>query len=226
MANFNAFIESRNLFISYTSYVKSLSFEQWRAVPEDQKAAVLFVQFYDEICTAYNKVNRFDVIPAEDAVSIVLQYLQKNVAKILDDSKRFSAAYIYRVAYNCIYTILEGDKLQGRLAETPSTVEHDGDELNLFDTIGITNASAEDEYELNLLKDRIWKVIEDSGLESRKVANYLLSGDLKDLKKVSKNSRNYAKDPLRDIEVSLESLEDIIQHLRESLADIHDELSR
>lgn len=226
MANINAFYETRNLFISYTSYVKSLTFEEWRAVPKDQQAAVLFVQFFDQVCMAYNKVNRFDVLPAEDAVSTVLQYLQKNVEKIIEQPNRFTPAYIYQVAYNCIYCILEGEKLQKRLAETPSTVNYDGEELSLFDTLGINNDSAEDEYELNQLRDRIWKVIEDSGLESRKVANYLLSGDTKDLKKVSKLSKNYSKDPLRDVEVSLESLESIIQNLREQLADIHDELNR
>ena len=77
MANINAFYETRNLFISYTSYVKPLTFEQWRAVPEDQKAAVLFVQFFEQVCMAYNKANK-TVIAAEDAVSIVLQYLEKN----------------------------------------------------------------------------------------------------------------------------------------------------
>ena len=225
MANLNALYETRNLFISYTSYVKSLSFEQWKAVPEDQKAAVLFVQFFEQICMAYNKVNRFDVLPCEDAVSIVLQYLQKNVALILEQPNRFTPAYIYKVSYNCIYCILEGEKLQKRLAETSSTIECDGQELNLFDALGIGSDSAEDEYELNSLGDQIWKVIEDSGLEAKKVANYLLSGDLKDLKKVSKNAKNYAADPLRDIEVSVDSLDAIIQELREKLADLHDELN-
>ena len=223
MANLNALYETRNLFISYTSYVKSLSFEQWKAVPEDQKAAVLFVQFFDQICMAYNKANK-GIIAAEDAVSIVLQYLQKNVSKILEQPNRFTPAYIYQVAYNCIYCILEGEKLQKRLAETPSTIEYDGEELNLFDSLGISSESAELEYELTSLRDRIWKVIEDSGLESKKVANYLLSGDIKDLKKVSKNSKNYKLDPLADIEVSVDSLEEIIKNLREKLADIREEI--
>ena len=222
MANLSALYETRNLFISYTSYVKSLSFEQWKAVPEDQKAAVLFVQFFDQVCMAYNKANK-GVINAEDAVSIVLQYLQKNVAKILEQPNRFSPAYIYQVCYNCIYCILEGEKLQKRLAETPSTIDYDGEELNLFDSLGIGSDSAEDAYELEAIQNRIWTVIEECGLESRKVARYLISGDVKDLKKVSKNSKNYEKDPLRDVEVSVDKLDEIIGELRVKLADIRAE---
>lgn len=223
MANLNAFFETRNLFISYTSYVKPLSFEQWKAVPEDQKAAVLFVQFFEQICMAYNKANK-TVINAEDAVSIVLQYLEKNVKKILDQPNRFTPAYIYRISYNCIYCILENDKLQMRLSETSDHVSDDDGEFNLVDCLGIGSDSAEDEYDKKEVMDRIWKIIEDSGLESVKVANYLLSGNADDLKKVSKRSKNYASDPLRDVEVSLESLEAIISDLRVKLADIHNEL--
>ena len=223
MANINAFYETRNLFISYTSYVKPLTFEQWRAVPEDQKAAVLFVRFFEQVCMAYNKANK-TVIAAEDAVSIVLQYLEKNVQKILDQPNRFTPAYIYRVAYNCIYCLLEGEKLQKRLAETSDTITSEDGEFSLVDTLGIGSQSAEDEYEKKSVMDRIWAIIEDSGLESEKVANYLLSGDLKDLKKVSKNSKNYANDPLRDVEVSIDALESIIQNLREKLSDLRDEI--
>lgn len=227
MANLTALYETRNLFISYTSYVKSLSFEQWMAVPEDQKAAVLFVEFFEQICMAYNKVNRFDVIPCDDAVSIVLQYLQKNVAKIKDDSNRYRPGYIFTVAYNCMYTLLEGDKLSLRVAETPDTYrEFDGAEVSVFDTLGISSDSAEDTYELESLRDRVWQVIEDSGLEAKKVANYLLSGNLDDLKKVNPRSKRYADDPLRDVEVSLESLESIVQDLKKKLSGIYAELDQ
>ena len=89
----NAFSETRNLFITSTGYTRPLSYDEWNMVPSEHKAAVLFVQFYDEITLAWYKTKSFFVVE-EDGVSTMLQYLMKNVPINENDSKRFKPSYI------------------------------------------------------------------------------------------------------------------------------------
>lgn len=213
----NAFAESRNLFTMYTGYIKPLSFDEWKDLPDSHKSAVLFVQFYEEITLAWYKLSSiYPYVPDEDGVSTVCQYLEKNVSKILDNPKRFSAPYIYQVAYNCLYCITH-DPIKPRerwLNETSNlTSSGSGDELDLFDTV--KTPSAEDSYEDSAYKKMFWQVIEDSGLATRKVVNYLMNGD--SLKKVSKSNKHYENDPLRDVEVELDEVAEIVERLREKL---------
>lgn len=226
MANLAAFYETRNLFIQYTQFVKPLTFDQWKLVPQDHKAAVLFVQFFDQVCMAWNKYNKLEMVPAEDGVSTVLQYLEKNVAKILDEPARFTPAYIYRVAYNCMSCICWGEKMDNRLKETPCTVECDGAEVNLLDYAGYTTQSAEDSFELEELRNKIWSIIEDEGLEAEKVAKYLISGNEADLKKLNKRNRNYYRDNLSDIAVSIEEANRIASILKQKLSSIYEEMGQ
>lgn len=214
----NAFAESRNLFTMYTGYIKPLTFDQWSTLPDSHKSAVLFVQFYDEITLAWYKLSStYSYVPDEDGVSTVCQYLEKNVSKIMENPNKFTAPYIYQVAYNCLYCITH-DPIKPRerwLNETSNiTCSDSGDELDLFDTV--KTGSAEDAYEADTYRKMFWQVIEDAGLETQKVVNYLLNGD--PLKKVSKNSKHYANDPLRDIQVELDQVEEIVASLKEKLA--------
>jgi hypothetical protein len=57
-------------------------------------------------------------------------------------------------------------------------------------------------------------VIEDIGVDAEKVMRYLLSNNPKDLKKLNKRDNSYNFDPLRNIEVSMESATEIIEKLR------------
>lgn len=214
----NAFAESRNLFTMYTGYVRPLSFDEWSKLPDSHKSAVLFVQFYDEITLAWYKLSSvYTYVPDEDGVSTVCQYLEKNVSKILEKPARFNAPYIYQVAYNCLYCITH-DPIKPRerfFNETSNiTCSENGDELDLFDTV--KSLSAEQTFEEETYKKMFWQVIEDMGLETQKVVNYLLNND--SLKKVSKLSKNYASDPLRDVEVGLDQVDEIVTKLRERLA--------
>ena len=213
----NNFAETRNLFTLYTQYVEPLTFDQWNDLPEDRKSAVLFVQFYDEITLAWYKLSfKAPWVPDEDGVSCVCQYLEKNVKKIEDDPKRFTSAYIYQVAYNCIYCItIDPPKPRERAQKEVNHIAagSDGTEYDLYDTA--STLSAEEELELKIYKNMFWKVIEDSGLETQKVVNYLLN-DM-NLTKVSKRSKMYEVDPLRDVEVKLEDVEKIIVDLRVKL---------
>lgn len=237
----NAFVETKNLFTNYTKYTSPLSYEEWLAVADDSKAAVLYVQFYDQITLAWYKTKSFFVLE-EDGVSTVIQYLMKNVPILKKDPSRFKPSYIYQVAYNCLYCISHDIKrdIERYEREISNIVGCDDDELDLFDTV----TSNDPDYEEILTKENFWAIIEDMGLETAKVVEYLLndeplkkktfrSKDPSTLKSWEKKTgrekadamftyttakRNYENDPLKDIEVTAERAEEIIQELRSKLA--------
>lgn len=208
----NAFSETRNLFIASTGYTRPVSYEEWILIPQEHKAAVLFVQFYDEITLAWYKTKSFFVVE-EDGVSTMLQYLVKNVPLIENDPKRFRPAYVYKVAYNCLYCISHDIKrdIERYENEVSNIVMSGEDQLDLFDTV-VAKSDIHDE----LSRQEFWAIIEDMGVKTQKVINYLLNGD--SLGKVSKRSKSYALDPLRDIAVSVEEMENIVSELKKKLA--------
>lgn len=208
----NAFAETKLLFINYTQYSQPLTFEQWLAKPEDQKAAILYVQFYEQITLAWYKTKSFFVLE-EDGVETMLQYLVKNVPLIKENPKRFTPSYIYRVAFNCLYCISHDIKrdIERWERETSNIVFHGEDTLDLFDTV-VTEVDMDDE----MSKEYFWAIIEAMGPETEKVINHLLNGD--PLTKVSKRSKQYETDPLRDVSVDLDEMEEIIEQLKVNLA--------
>lgn len=131
------FYATRNLFREYLEYTGPMSYEEWLSVEDDNKAAVLFVQFFEQITLAWHKCKSFYTLE-EDGVSTVLQYLIKNTPIIIDDPKRFRPAYIYKVAYNCLYCICHDIKRdRDRFENEVSNIcrNGDNDELDLFDTV-------------------------------------------------------------------------------------------
>lgn len=208
----NAFSETRNLFISGTGYTRPLSYEEWLIVPQEHKAAVLFVQFYEQITLAWYKTKSFFVLE-EDGVSTMLQYLVKNVPIIEKDPKRFKPSYIYKVAYNCLYCISHDIKRDiERFENEVSNIVYCGeDQLDLFDTV-VSNSDIYDE----ISREEFWRVIENMGLKTQKVINHLLNGE--PLNKLGSRTKTYEGDPLRDIAVSVEEMEAILAELRVKLA--------
>lgn len=208
----NAFYETRNLFRSYTGYTRPLSYNDWLLVADSDKAAVLYVQFFDEITLAWNKTKSFYALE-EDAVSTVLQYLSKNVPILINDPKRFTSAYIYRVAYNCLYCISHDIKRDRERYEneTSNIVICGEDVLDLFDTV-ITH---DDEIDVRAARTEFWRVIETMGPETEKVINHILNGE--SLGKVSKRNKAYEADPLRDVSVTADKMEAVIEELKVKL---------
>ena len=229
MANLSTFYETRSNFIPFVfpkNDVRSLSYEEWINIPQDYKSAALFIEFFNEILLAWDKANAYDFIPAPDGVSIVLQYLEKNVEKIKSNSKKYTPNYIYTVAYNCMYCICHDLKsVKGRWEnETDRYVTTADGEFDLFETEASEGGSAEDQADQADFQKRFWAAIEDAGLPAHKVLDFILSGDAKDLKKIPSNTRNREFDPLRDIAVSLDAVEDILEDLRGKLSYLYDEL--
>ena len=138
---FNINSEFYNTYLLYREYIgykKAFSYKRWMRLPKRFKAAALYVQFYDQITLAWYKVKTKWSIE-EEGVETINQYLIKNVKKIEDDPKRFTPAYIYKVAWNCLYCLcIDPTKNKERYYnETPDSfsVSND-DELSWFDIVG------------------------------------------------------------------------------------------
>lgn len=171
-----------NSFKSFIGYSKPLSFDEWSALSDDSKAAALYVQFYDQISLAWYKTRSF-YTPEEDGVSTCLQYLMKNVPVIAENPARFTASYVYRVAYNCMYCIchdIKKDRERFELECSNIVVSETGDELDLFDTI-----ATDDDILIDKTKEKFWATIESIGDDALAVVSKLLGESDRSLPKVS-----------------------------------------
>lgn len=174
---YNPFTETKNLFTQYVEYQEPLDFDAWAQIADDQKAAVLYLHFYDQITLAWYKADSLNRGSEEDAVSTVLQYLQKNVPIILATPKKFTPNYIYRVAYNCLYCICHDIKRdKDRFAfEVRSTVPtSDGQELDLCDLV----PNRDEDITTTKLKEYFWANINDLGDEAQAVVSKLLKEEV------------------------------------------------
>lgn len=168
----NTFYETKKLFTDYIQYTKPLSYVQWLALNDDHKAAALYVQFFNEIILAWNKVKSYDG-DDDEAVETVLQYLIKNTEIIKKNPDRFKASYIYRVAYNCLYCICHDRKCDKERREFEiSAIQCDsqGDEFNLLDSFIRDSDSVE--YEID--KHLFWAIIEDLDVDSKTLVDTII----------------------------------------------------
>ncbi|MBO4542830.1 MAG: hypothetical protein J5725_06555 [Bacteroidales bacterium] len=236
-ANNGQFVQTKKLFRDYLSgYPKNPTFEEWRDADPDDKAALLFVTFYQEITLAwYNAVVSKGVIyvSQEDGVSTVLQYLMKNVTYISGDSKRYTPEYIYTVAYKCLLSLWQTrktDRLRSDL-EVPniwdvsaeSTIQHPNlsstGTVNLWDLV----PSDDDDYETQQVKEAIWNVIHHMGPKAEKVVNHLINP--KDtIHRVAASSPERPTDRLADVSVSKAEYNEILEELKVKLAPYKDVL--
>ena len=204
MATLAAFYETRDTLSNYINYTEPLSFDEWKATPDDQKAAVLYLQFFNEITLAWNKANSYDFINGEEGVETALQYLQKLVCDryikghpkkkvsveyfyehqdeceerrlIEENPKNFYAGFIYKVMYNALYCIChDPQSVKDKWDyETSSIVNYKGEELCLFDNVADPNGSATDVSDSATFENEFWSVIETTGVKAEKVMRYLI----------------------------------------------------
>lgn len=159
----NTFNLFNDYLLAYTTE-RPLSYNTWVNLPNDYKAAALYVNFYEQITLAYNKVYTKAAIE-EECVSEVIKYLIKNVPIIEDNESKYSARYIYSIMYNCLYC-KSIDPYKGQTAKQSwynNTVSNcvlapNGEELNLFDTI-ISNEDIGASVEFSNVADKFEKLI-------------------------------------------------------------------
>lgn len=207
------FHQTKVRFSEFSGYTRPLTYEEWMMAPDDCKAAILYVQFYDQITLAWMKTKR-DYTDINDGVSEVLQYLNKNVEKIKNDGKRFTPNYIYRVAYNCLSCLSWDDPALNRRCrvyqnETSNIVGYGEDELDLFNTIVDDEDERESKFDLDGRREylrkatQLWDIVEEMGTKAKIVVAKLLG------------ENSYTPKEMNS--VSAEEQEEIMGELREKL---------
>ena len=174
------FQQAKIRFREFADYEKPLTYEEWMEAPDECKAAILYVQFYDQITLAWNKTHSV-YSDINDGVSEVLQYLNKNVEKIKADKRRFTPAYIYKVAYNCLYCLCRDMNRYRRVYdnECSNIVGYGEDELDLFDTL-VDEEKSEAQFETDkalaylATSTKFWDIIESMGTKTKLVVAKLL----------------------------------------------------
>ena len=220
--NYSPFISTKQMFREYlVGYSFPLTYETWVEADEEDKAALLYVNFYNQITLSYaNVVSKYnaDYIIAEDAVSNILGVLIKNsniLSEKKDGSKRFTPGYFYSVCWGCIFSMVRSIATQKRNEHELSNElsDDDGDVLvNLFDL----SPAVDDTYEIRQAKEAIWDIIAHMGPKAEKVVNHLINGDT--LKAVRKSSSEYSMDRLADVSVSPAEYRTILDALKIQLA--------
>lgn len=164
--------EEATMAIAHIEY--PISHEEWMTIPDNYKAAALYVQFYDQITLAWVKA-RSEFTEDCDGVSTCMQYLIKNVPIIKADPKKFTPAYIYKIAYNCMGCLRRIIRDQERYTNTVSQYAYsDGDELDLFESVLC------DDVFINTNKEKaaveIGKIIITMDNDLQKIVDHLLNG--------------------------------------------------
>lgn len=188
------FYATKKLFTEYVAYSAPLSYDDWMTVSENQKAAVLYVQFFEQITLAWYKVRSF-YAQEEDGVSTMMQYLQKNVPLIKENRKKFTPQYIYKVAYNCLYCIchdIKRDKMRWE-TECSNIVACGDDVLDLFDTVA-AEPDFLDGYEL---RNNFWGALEALGDDAQTVVADILEGT--STRAINKKRRAEILDKIREV---------------------------
>lgn len=167
-----------------------LTYDQWMEYPEEDKAAVLFVNFFSAILKAWI-VCRTPAAIEEECVSTVIQYLTKNVKKIASDSKRYTPQYIYTVAYNSMYSISQS-RVYGQASKTSwynNVVNFDAvaggsnrakgnrSRRYLRANIPLTDRIMTIPLEESLFTQSFWNTLHSKGKDIVDVAEYLINGN-------------------------------------------------
>ena len=130
------FTKTRNNFKEATNCDYPLSYEEWMALPEDKKVAALFVNFFDTITLAWYKAQA-EYIEENDGISVLMQYLLKNIPVIKGNAKKYNEKYIYTISWNSMASLRRVKAAQDRFNLTASQygVNDAGDEFDLFSTL-------------------------------------------------------------------------------------------
>lgn len=218
MTSSNQFKETYNLFRGYINYSEEYLYDEWLNSPEEHKVAILYCQFYKEITLAWNKV--VSVYSQDtDGVDEVVQYLMKNVDKIKNDSKRFRPQYIYTVAYNCLYCLCRDLNKKKKIYENECSniVQHNDEELDLFDTVEACKETSVEGHISDNEKERFWSLIEDMGQDTVIVVSKLLNDPMNWSKtgKAKFTKKDYDK-------ITEDRFQEILASLKHVLAEFND----
>ncbi len=182
----NQFRETYNHFKAALEDVDCSNYWEWMLISDDLKAVALYVNFYDQITLAWEKTKK-PFIEEENAVSTLMQYLLKNVALIEKSKNRYTPNYMYKVAFNAFYPLGRIKRDIDNWVNHACQYDFDSENMRQFDECDdfdnrwysesfiYHKLIVEDEY-FTEEHDNLWKVIEASDTNTKRVVEFLLGG--------------------------------------------------
>lgn len=198
----------------------NLTFNKWMKKPDDLKAAFLFINFYKEIKNARFKAIKMKWVDECKVLSTLFQYLDKNVYRIKDDPKRYTAAYIYQVSYNCMKST-NWDKSAENIynKEVSLTVQINDSEFDVCDMLldvvsevpGVLSGIDQFDIVYDYVPD-VFVIIRRLGPEYEKLAYSLITSQ--GLRRVSKSNKNRVYNPFSEVSVSKNDIPHMMKVLK------------
>lgn len=209
------FKETYNCLSSQINYHgTNMKYSTWLKKQSDLKAAFLYVNFYSAVQSAWYRKKQFEFIDESEAVSLCLQYLQKNVKKIENDKNRYTASYIYTVCVNCM-SILHWRKCDRLRYNTEcSTVIMKGDkEVDVLSVIADNRVEEYNKPEFEYqCKEFVEFVSVHMGIKYEKLIYSLINNTT--TRRTSKSNINYANNPLSNVSVRKEEIPHMMKVLK------------
>lgn len=182
----NQFKETRIFFYNLIPYDanKPLSYDDWMKLPDSYKSAALYLRFYDQITLAWEKTKSL-YTPTSDGVSILLQYLEKNVRLIAADEKRYSPRYIYKIAFNALYCechdrVSTARAFKHEVSEQSMLKNSEGDAISYFDVFSADCKTLEmqiSDSRKDELRMLFWEIVEKIGIEDYCILQKIIGTD-------------------------------------------------
>ena len=153
--SFYQFYETYSLFTSTLQEFTNSNptYEEWLDLPDDLKAASLYVKYFPCIIASWKRAS-VEYVLDDDAVEVCLQHLQKNVEKIINDAKRYTSSYITKVTYNGMASIRRYAVNKKNAYEKEISVYINSDnpesDTDIFDTLTVEDTRVDFDEDMSI----------------------------------------------------------------------------
>lgn len=170
-----------------------LTFSDWIKLPDDVQAIALYVNFFDQVHLACQKVISIgSFVLQEDALHETMKALIKNTKILHEYPTRYTPQYIYKIVYNSVYSLLRIKRDRNFMSSVVSfNNDGDRDDLDIVDILTSDN----DDIVKKLYAEKMWDEIGKMDNDTLKYVDYILNGGYFS-KKLSKKESTM-KDMLR-----------------------------
>lgn len=171
----------------------STSYDEWIQLPDDLKAAALFVIFYDKITLVRIKTY-IHTVSDDDAVSMVCDKLVSITPKIVEDARMFSPSFMYTAIKNVLGEPLRQKKYRMvNILDSRAFYSDDDSDPVPYDVRIDTAAMVDDSMTDTIDILMTWDSLTD---EQKEMVKALLRND----RRSSGLSRHFQKKAIRDLQ--------------------------
>lgn len=184
--NKSQFAITRDMLREYLQFTDALSYAEWSEAPDADKAALLFLQFYDQIYLAWGNIkyrNTYEDSAVSEAMRMCLYLCGLSVghgkaADVKISAKTYNPGYMYMAMYRA-FTSLNCSR-----GESRSTYQPKNSRIAVYyqyQTIGTTEVDllqdvpAYDNPETELDRQEFWRIVDSQGKDASAIARRVVT---------------------------------------------------